>query len=245
MILTCPQCATRYQADATKFQPAGRNVRCAKCGHVWHQDPPPLPEPEPVVEEYVAPEQPSPPPPPEPIPAPPPRVQAYAPSPAIAREAAPVQTPKGPSRWPAWLALGFGWAALAAAVLAIGWSALFFRPQVVTIWPQSASLYAALGLKSNAGGIDIQDVAYHRGSEAGQSVLSVTGRLANTGSRELPVPEIRVGLSDADNREIYHWTFVPGVMTLHPGQTRTFATRLTNPPEGARHFELRFARDGE
>jgi len=40
MILTCPRCATRYQADAAKFPSAGRNVRCAKCGEVWHQVPP-------------------------------------------------------------------------------------------------------------------------------------------------------------------------------------------------------------
>ena len=33
MILTCPQCATRYQADASKFPAAGRSVRCAKCGN--------------------------------------------------------------------------------------------------------------------------------------------------------------------------------------------------------------------
>ena len=37
MILTCPACSTRYQADEAKFQPEGRQVRCAKCGHVWHQ----------------------------------------------------------------------------------------------------------------------------------------------------------------------------------------------------------------
>src|SRR5215471_11410904 len=48
MILTCPNCSTRYQADATRFPLAGRNVRCAKCAHVWHQLPPP-PEPEPEL----------------------------------------------------------------------------------------------------------------------------------------------------------------------------------------------------
>src|SRR5580704_9375171 len=54
MILTCPACATRYQADEAKFPPAGRQVRCAKCGNVWHQPGPtpeaPLPaEPDPVI----------------------------------------------------------------------------------------------------------------------------------------------------------------------------------------------------
>jgi predicted Zn finger-like uncharacterized protein len=43
MILTCPNCAARYQVDPAKFQPDGRKVRCAKCGHTWHQ---PAPETE-------------------------------------------------------------------------------------------------------------------------------------------------------------------------------------------------------
>ncbi len=33
MILTCPQCETRYQVSGSKFPAAGRNVRCAKCGN--------------------------------------------------------------------------------------------------------------------------------------------------------------------------------------------------------------------
>src|ERR1700761_4510313 len=37
MILTCPNCDTRYSVDGSKFPAAGRTVRCAKCGHSWHQ----------------------------------------------------------------------------------------------------------------------------------------------------------------------------------------------------------------
>src|SRR3546814_10877138 len=87
MIITCPSCSARYPVDAASFAPAGRKVRCAKCGHTWHQAPPtdmprpggegadvagaeagvsePAPEPvrtaEPEVEtqaEYVAPQTP-------------------------------------------------------------------------------------------------------------------------------------------------------------------------------------------
>ncbi len=40
MIITCPSCSTRYPVDAASFAPSGRKVRCAKCGHSWHQAPP-------------------------------------------------------------------------------------------------------------------------------------------------------------------------------------------------------------
>lgn len=241
MILTCPQCATRYQADAAKFQPSGRNVRCAKCGHLWHQDAPAA-EPDPVSEVPIIDEA----PPAAPVPEPPPRAAALAPAPAMARERVTVvQPPRERAAWPMQLATAAGWAGLVAIVLVIGWSALTFRQQVATLWPQSASLYAALGVKTNASGIDISDVRYRRAMENGESVLALTGELKNGTARELPVPQIRVALIDDDRHELYHWTFVPGVMTLHPGQSTTFHTRLSNPPAGARRFELRFAKAGE
>jgi predicted Zn finger-like uncharacterized protein len=241
MILTCPQCVTRYQTDAAKFQPSGRNVRCAKCGHVWFQDAPPA---ESEVASDIAVVEDAPPPASVPALEPAPQVQAFVPSPLTSRPRFVTVEPPRP-RWPALLMNGAGWVGLVAIVLVIGWSALAYRQQIATLWPQSASLYAVLGMKTNATGLDIKDVSYHRGMENGQSVLSVTGVLANAGARELPVPQIRVALIDNDRRELYHWTFVPGVMTLRPGQTTTFRTRLANPPPGARQFELRFVKAGE
>ncbi|MFU7529684.1 zinc-ribbon domain-containing protein [Qipengyuania sp. ASV99] len=42
MIISCPACATRYVVPETAIGSEGRTVRCAKCKHSWHQDPPPL-----------------------------------------------------------------------------------------------------------------------------------------------------------------------------------------------------------
>ena len=38
MILTCPNCATRYTVADGAIPPAGRQVRCASCKNRWHQD---------------------------------------------------------------------------------------------------------------------------------------------------------------------------------------------------------------
>ena len=240
MILTCPQCSTRYQADAAKFQPSGRNVRCAKCGHLWHQDPPPA---EIDAASDIAVIDSPPPPPPEPMPA---RPSALAPNPTISRESVRMVTPpEPPSRFPARLMVGLGWVALIALILLVGWVAMTFRQQIATVWPQSASLYSAMGMKTNATGIDIQDVTLQRSGDGPDSALTVSGVLKNGTSRELPVPQIRVALIDDDRHELYHWMFTPNVMTLKAGQSSKFSTRLSNPPPGAKRFELRFAKAGE
>jgi predicted Zn finger-like uncharacterized protein len=233
MILTCPACATRYQTDEAKFPPEGRQVRCAKCSHVWHQAPtaPEAPPSEPAPEPPTAAV-------PEPEPArPEPMPRAYAARPA------PSPQQQRPPFLPM-LAVVLGWIGLIAVVLLIGLSAVRYRQEISVIWPQSAGVYSSLGMNVNAHGIDFTDVDYHRESEDGQVVLAVTGRIVNKGSRELPVPQdIRVTLSDASNHELYHWNFAPGIQTLKAGQSSVFRTRLSNPPATARHLEVRFAKD--
>jgi predicted Zn finger-like uncharacterized protein len=251
MILTCPQCATRYQADAAKFPAAGRSVRCAKCGNVWHQIGP-EPQPDPDAEIFV--QEPEPPAPvvraPDPEPpaiiAPAPRVAAFAPSAAAAPAVEIEAAPRAPSRpWAGRAAVAGGWVLLVAVILVIGWAAISFRDNVATWLPQTSSLYAAAGLPVNPRGMDFSDVAYQSQMEDGQKVLAVTGKIVNRSDHELTVPLVRVALFDMDRHELYHWTFVPGVSTLKPGGTAKFRTRLSSPPNGTHNLEVRFARAGE
>jgi predicted Zn finger-like uncharacterized protein len=242
MILTCPNCDTRYSVDGTKFPPAGRTVRCAKCGHSWHQaGETPEPEQGPIFEAPV----------PEPEPEPGPSLSAAAPAypvntPSSIRAYAPAAVaesrgPLGPR-----LAVVAGWIGLIAVVLLIAVSAVRYRQDIAVIWPQSTGVYSSLGLKVNASGIDFRQVDYRRESEDGQIVLAVSGVIVNTGARELPVPQtVRVTLSDADNHELYHWTFKPTATILKAGQSVPFTTRLSSPPAAARHLEVRFAKDGQ
>lgn len=38
MRLICPNCDAHYEVDAALIPPAGRDVQCSDCGHVWFQD---------------------------------------------------------------------------------------------------------------------------------------------------------------------------------------------------------------
>jgi predicted Zn finger-like uncharacterized protein len=251
MILTCPQCATRYQADGSKFPAAGRSVRCAKCGNVWHQIGP-VPEPDPDAEIFVQ----------EPASAPVPSTPALAAEPAVIAPPPPAFTPsairagrrfepdatKPAPASPPWLgraAVAGGWILLVALILLIGWAAVGFRDSIATWLPQTSSLYAAAGLPVNPRGMDFADVARQVQMEDGQQVLSVTGKIVNRSNHELTVPLVRVALFDMDQHELYHWTFVANVSTLKPGGVAQFRTRLSSPPAGTRNLKVSFAQAGE
>ncbi|MBI3678193.1 MAG: zinc-ribbon domain-containing protein [Proteobacteria bacterium] len=233
MILTCPECATRYQTDAAAFAPPGRKVRCAKCGHVWHQVAPP-PEPEATID--LPPRESPRIEPRADLPPIPPRRSSYVPPQDQVVEEEPVAR----SRTGARLALAFGWLVLIGLVLIIGWSAVVYRQQVAALWPQSASLYAKLGMEVNARGIAFVEKSFKREMEDGQFVLVITGKIANISDHEIPVPKIRATLMSQDKRELTHWSFSASAATLHVGESVPFLTRISNPPNATRHIELRF-----
>lgn len=234
MILTCTSCSTRYSVDGSKFPAAGRTVRCAKCGQSWHQAgemAEPEPEPFALAAEAV-PEAPV----SEPVEA------SYSPARSFAPPSAAVEPkpPMGPK-----LAIAAGWIGLFVVVLVIAFAAVTYRQHIASIWPQSAAVYNGLGLPVNASGLDFHKVDYRRENEDGQVVLAVSGEIVNTSSRQLPVPQtVRVTLSGADKRELYHWTFKPNVTVLAPGQSAPFLTRLASPPSAARNLEVSFPKDG-
>lgn len=138
-----------------------------------------------------------------------------------------------------------GWLVLVVAVLGLGWCAFAYRQNIMTNWPQSASLYSALGLKSAAGALKFDATNSRQIVEDGKPTLEVSGTLTNPGDHEVLLPSVRVSLSDGAYREVYHWTFTLQVLTLKPGQSTRFVTKLSSPPAAARHLELRFAKAGE
>jgi len=272
MIITCPECETRYTVKAAAFKAPGRKVRCANCGHEWFQTPPEdapkpvdvAPEPEPVAEApaedpAAAPQDT---PPEEPAPeAPAEEDAAPAPSrPVITRPSEPEAAADAPSTdeplsQPASFvpspaprqsrAVLIGWAALALFVVAFFGSLLAFRGDIARYWPATASLYELVRMPVAQQGMEFRQVVYEQAVENGLTVLSIRGEIVNVADERGPVPRVRVALRDAEGAELYHYFFAIPEAELDAGATAEFITRLSSPPAAARDLVLRFVEPGE
>lgn len=125
----------------------------------------------------------------------------------------------------------------------IGWAAVHYRQSVVRLWPESSGLYRVAGFAVNLGGVAFPEVEIRRAMQDGVATLSVSGRVVNVSDREQPIPRLRVVLFDDSKRELYRWTFDPGIRTLPPRGEHDFGTTLPSPPPDAHSADVTVAAD--
>jgi predicted Zn finger-like uncharacterized protein len=114
------------------------------------------------------------------------------------------------------------------------------RQQVVRVLPQTASLYAAIGLPVNLRGLTFENIQTSREIEDGVPFLVVEGEIVGTTARHTEVPRLRFAVTDGNGREIYAWTAQPSRNLLPPGETLPFRSRLASPPPDASGVTVRF-----
>ncbi len=140
-----------------------------------------------------------------------------------------------------------GWVALAAAVAVIIVGVAVARNEIVSVWPPAVRLYDAVGLELDrqaTAALTFRNVASRRIVEDGVSVLVVRGEIANEGDEPHEVPAIRIGLEDANDKEVHHWTVVTELLELAAGAITAFETRLESPPEGVMNVSVDFSHEG-
>jgi predicted Zn finger-like uncharacterized protein len=129
---------------------------------------------------------------------------------------------------------------LAAALLAIDVGLIAWRTEVVRIIPQTASLFAAIGLPVNLRGLSLANVGTTKDVHDGIPVLVVEGSIVATGRSPAEVPRLRFAVRNAKGQEIYTWTAAPARGVLGAGETQTFRSRLASPPAETRDVVVRF-----
>jgi len=129
---------------------------------------------------------------------------------------------------------------LILVILAILLGALNWRAAVVRHFPQTASLYAAIGLPVNLRGLFFESVKSRNDNEDGTSVLVIEGTIVNLTTKTLEVPRLRFALRNASGHEVYAWTSAPAKSTIGSGNGLPFRARLASPPADGRDVIVRF-----
>jgi hypothetical protein len=126
------------------------------------------------------------------------------------------------------------------ALVALNAALIAWRADVVRFVPQTASLYAAIGLPVNLRGLAFANVASTTEAHDGVPVLVVEGAIVSTGERVAEVPRLRFSVRNRNGQEIYAWTALASRSVLAPGETLAFRSRLASPPPEAHDVLVRF-----
>lgn len=256
VIVSCPACTTRFSLDAALLGDAGRNVRCAKCGHKWKQLPPkaeaaetetalaaaesaplpPAPEPETPPSTAAEPAAPD-------IPAAPPRPRSpqrpVGPI-TVPPKLRPVAPKKRSLLWPVTLLV----VGLIAGLLG---TAYFFRAEIARAVPAFDMAYGLMGISTSnpATDLDIGNLVFERRNTDGASVLSVKGDIFNKSEFPVRLPNLVAipTMRDENDQEVILEPWHPFRLeqqVIEPGETITFSTFIENLPKGTKSLKVTF-----
>ena len=265
MILTCPECATRYLANDDSIGVNGRTVRCSKCQTTWFvaadvdefalkdnqkktlraadsMDIPDIPKEKPASTHV-------------------------APSPDRASNTVqddgvnPAKTTKSsePSRKtiPAHGAhveirdkadadrrrrrvrtVLLIWLIPLIILGLAAAMAFIFRHDIVRKMPQTATIYKQLGVDVSLSGLSIEDPVIRTTLINNEAVLVVNGAVRNISSKPQDVPLIKFTLHDKSGTELTSWLVETTVRQLEKDGRVTYISEYPNPPVDA--VEVRY-----
>jgi predicted Zn finger-like uncharacterized protein len=261
MILTCPECKSRYVVNPNALLPHGRTVRCAKCKHNWFEN-----KPEEDIE-VVTPQSES--------------TKDTASTETDNNDVSsnkkdagidgddfdfPISQPRKRKRpiakgsnLPALQNQKYGsgkagWISLVIFITAIVSLFLIFQEAISTSWPASKRLYAAVGLDNIQSikppeaveALPLEDrlkigpLQLSRATINNVDNLIIIGYVENISEVTQTLPNLKITLLDDRRLAIRDWTFKPQKLQAASKEQVTFETSLPNPPASARDVSVIF-----
>ncbi len=255
IVLSCPDCATRFSAPADKFIPNGRQVRCSNCKHTWFQAAPAAPKPVTVPDvatltggKTISTEGTT-----SVTATAPTKVKVAAAPTAIAASTPPNRTTirdeivererrrgGGFFTWLLWTLVLL----LLAAILAY-----IFRDPLARAVPSLAptlerytervdtTAQRLIGTQAPASSFALANIRYdlkgYDEGEEGEKSMLVEAQVKNTSDEELPAPQLRMRIVDEYNDPLHATIIGPEDMdatTIKPGESTRYFIRVPEPP---------------
>jgi predicted Zn finger-like uncharacterized protein len=132
------------------------------------------------------------------------------------------------------------WTAIILVLVAINVALVGARNEVVRYLPQTASLFAAIGLPVNLRDLKFENVRISKETQDGDSTLIVEGAIVSEASKTIEVPRLRFAARNATGQEIYTWSMQPPRTILGPRERVEFRSQIPMPPADASDVMVRF-----
>ena len=203
MILTCPECSTRYLAQKDAIGDKGRTVRCSNCDHKWFVslDPDVLSLEEAKNAQLVELED--------------GRIDDNKGDTSIGRRDSDAASQfrnkmDAKRRRSRLLGVGMIWGATLGLLALLAGLGYLFRQPIVERYPVLEAIYGAVNVEASSTGLVLEPPVtnYDRQGD-GTPIMYVSGAIRNLTKKERLSPEIYVSILNRMGEEITHWTIQP------------------------------------
>lgn len=261
MILTCPECATRYLlSDADRIGSAGRTVRCSKCQTSWFvsSDLDELTLKDNEQAEISAQVQST------------PKIDDVtsdrSQSVESGLETGRTNTMSEDMRRDSRVSMSYSPGAhvgvrdrkdrrkrnFRLAVIGLIWGitlgllalaatlAYLSRQEVIDRYPKAATLYRAFGIEVSAQGLAFDKPVTRSVFIDGSPVLVINGSVKNISTKTMPLPMVALSLHNSALEPLAEWRVEFAKTELEKGKRSEFIAHFPNPPIDAVHLRYRF-----
>ena len=240
MILTCPDCSTRYSTKPEAIGPNGRTVRCANCSATWFVAAEPdimelkdqekaeeIIQETPPEERYNAAEE------------------VFGQQPAVGAHVQIRDQADQRRRNRRLMGISMVWLITLGALFIAALLGYLFRHSIVERSPAAASIYQAFGISVKDKGLDFENPKTRNVVLDGQPTLVVNGHIRNQSDERRQVPLIELSLINASGDKLASWAVQPPQDSIEAGGRMEYVSEYPNPPIDAASLKYRFLEDGE
>jgi len=244
MILTCPDCATRYSTTPEAIGHNGRTVRCSKCNNSWFVSSEPdimelkaQESEEQIIRETpiqdVEPDIPS------------TALTDTAEAPEVGAHVHIRDMADQKRRNKRLMGISMVWLLLLAALAAAAFYAVMNRQSIVEKYPKSASIYQFFGFNVNAIGLAFEEPVIRRLPVDGVNTLVVNGHIVNITNETREIPMLELSIVNGSDEVLASWAIEPPQPSLAAGGRIEYSSEYPNPPVDSDSIEYRFLTDDE